>query len=706
MREFNESARIANKFVYILEAFFVVLLGFFMGKYDITISKMLSCYFAVTAVAIHYISKNESLSSTVRNSVYIAGFIILAVIARLTFNSDFVFVAILLLQGIMIAGFMNQKLAMINMIVTIIVAMTTEFFMIMLKSHTFSDAERIVGLVTLILLNWFWIIIIKNVEFQIKKNEQQEQSLDDFTKIIETKCDEARMATRSKSEFLSNMSHEIRTPINAVLGMNEMILRESTDKNILEYAANVESSGKMLLSLINDILDFSKIESGKMEIIPVEYQVSSVLNDLVNMIKPRADEKGLKLVLQINSAIPNNLKGDEVRIKQIVTNILTNAVKYTDKGTVTLIADFEKTGDSCCELYLAVKDTGRGIKPEDRAALFESFRRVDEKANRNIEGTGLGLSITKRFVDMMYGELGVESTYGEGSLFYAKIPQDVIRWEEMGDFKEQFEQSLKHKSKYHRSFTAKDARLLLVDDNAMNLAVAEGLLKNTLVQIDKASSGNECLEMLRNNSYDLILLDHMMPGMDGVETLKQIKAEKLAQNVPVIALTANAVSGAREMYIDYGFEDYLTKPIVGNALEKLIFRWLPKELIVDEKQEDDKADENLTMWPPQMDVETAMQYSMGGEEGIRFNITLYLDNVQTTKKNLETAFEAHSCADYAVYAHGLKSTSATIGLMELSGLAKELELAGKNGDFDTISEKHAAMMCMYEAVVAELQKIV
>ena len=390
-------------------------------------------------------------------------------------------------------------------------------------------------------------------------------------------------ASEAKSSFLSNMSHEIRTPINAVLGMNEMILRECDDNNILAYANSIRTAGSTLLGLVNDILDFSKIEAGKMEIIPVDYDLSSVINDLVNMIQTKADDNGLRLELDINSSVPKLLHGDEVRIKQIITNLLTNAVKYTEKGTVTLSIDY--TGDPEKEdsviLEIAVIDTGIGIKKEDMNKLFSAFDRIEEERNRKIEGTGLGMNITKRLLEMMGSELIVESIYGMGSKFSFEIEQTVVKWDKLGSYAEAYKESIGKREKYHEQFRAPTAQVLVVDDTAMNLMVFKNLLKQTKVKIDTASSGDEGLSMSYNKKYDIIFLDHMMPEKNGIETLHELRSRPDDPNLktPTVCLTANAISGAREQYLAEGFDDYLTKPIDPERLEAMLLEYLPGDKI-------------------------------------------------------------------------------------------------------------------------------
>lgn len=415
----------------------------------------------------------------------------------------------------------------------------------------------------------------------ITKERQERENLIDMS-------ERAVAASEAKSAFLSNMSHEIRTPINAVLGMNEMILRESEDENIVSYSQNIKSAGNSLLALINDILDFSKIESGKMEIIPVDYDFVSLLNDLVNMITLRMAAKSLQLILDIDPMIPRSLYGDEVRVKQIITNILTNAAKYTDEGSVTLKITYDKRlkVNDCLILMVSVKDTGIGIKEEDMPKLFGEFERIDQKRNRNVEGTGLGMSITKNLLSMMGSSLNVESEYGKGSEFSFKLVQTVRKWDSIGDYKVALQSFAKSAGKYVPRFTASLAHLLVVDDTFVNLLVFKGLLTRTEVNIDTADNGRRAVELASEKKYDMIFLDHMMPDKDGIETLAEIRANPAGPNsdTPAVCLTANAISGAKEFYMEAGFDDYLTKPIDSDALEEMIYRYLPKELIEQEEK--------------------------------------------------------------------------------------------------------------------------
>ncbi len=395
--------------------------------------------------------------------------------------------------------------------------------------------------------------------------------------IERLKADEAN---RSKSEFLANMSHEIRTPINAVVGMNEMILREAHEPEIIEYSHNIESAGRGLLSIINDILDFSKIEAGKMELHEDSYKSSSLINDIAVMLSVKAKEKNLTFDVDVNETLPDGLIGDEVRVRQIVVNVLNNAIKYTEKGSVRLAVDYTKA-DNICTLVFKVSDTGIGIKAEDLPRVFEKFDRVDMEKNKTIEGTGLGLAIVKRLLSMMNGSIDVESEYGKGSTFTLRVPQKIDKDEVIGDYRKKFNNSFSVHDGYKELFLAPEAEILVVDDTVVNLTVVKALLKKTLIKIDVAKSAAEALVKTVQKHYDTILLDNRMPGMDGAEALPIMRTQEggLNHDTPIICLTADAISGARERYLSEGFTDYLTKPIESVALERMLLKYLPQDKV-------------------------------------------------------------------------------------------------------------------------------
>ncbi|MCR4715996.1 MAG: response regulator [Lachnospiraceae bacterium] len=408
-------------------------------------------------------------------------------------------------------------------------------------------------------------------------------------KEILSKDRELRVANEAKSQFLANMSHEIRTPINGIIGMNNMLLEELDENNVdavREYAKNVNSASQSLLSIINDILDISKIESGKMELVPVEYDLFTVLNDCYNMTQIRAQKKKLELDMDIDKNLPSILYGDEVRIRQIINNFLSNAVKYTHKGKVSLRMKEESRNDDEIVLRIEIEDTGIGIKEEDKDKLFLNFSRLDEKKNRNIEGTGLGLSLTNKLVELMEGSIDVKSVYGQGSTFTVAIPQKIVNKKPIGDFDKKYQAYIKSSNKDVKIPKMPEAKILVVDDVEMNIKVFKGLLKKTKAKIDDAISGEECISKVFEKKYDIIFLDHMMPEMDGVETLKHIQNMESHKNVdtPVVVLTANAIAGAREEYMKDGFVDYISKPVQQEELLSMICKYIPSELVIKDEE--------------------------------------------------------------------------------------------------------------------------
>ncbi len=384
-------------------------------------------------------------------------------------------------------------------------------------------------------------------------------------------------ASQSRALFLANMSHEIRTPINTIMGMNEMILRENHNNNTREYAKNIESASKMLVGLINDILDFSKLDAGKIEICETPYNVAELINDVIVGANSRIEDKGLRVRVNIDKKIPSVLSGDELRVKQIMSNLLSNAVKYTDDGSITIkVSGFWSAGKYY--LVFEIQDTGIGIKEEDIPKLFDSFQRIDMKRNRNVQGTGLGLSITKQLVEIMDGRIDVKSEYEKGSCFTVTIHQEVVSKIPLGDLTKAYTEAVNIEDEREEVRFSSNAKVLVVDDNEMNLKVMKALLNKTGITIDAASSGTECYGKCKSKKYDLIFMDHMMPDPDGVETFHMIRDDEEGQNrdTNVIVLTANAIKGVEEEYAKEGFADYISKPVEYETLEKYLKKYLGK----------------------------------------------------------------------------------------------------------------------------------
>jgi signal transduction histidine kinase/CheY-like chemotaxis protein len=679
---------------YLTMGFVVMLLQALYASLSSGAGSVIMVLFILTVLPVYGITRNEDISIEAHAAItlFLEMCAVMAVGAEL--RSTEVYFMLLMQPLFMAVLYLNEAVLKYMLLLVLV-----QHFILQIQGFAVMSGrpeldECIIFYLVLGVYYMSMKYLIKMIQFRERQSYEQECSMDDMLKVVWSKCEEAQNATKSKSEFLSHMSHEIRTPINAILGMNEMILRESNEENIIGYASDVESAGTTLLSLINDILDFSKIETEKMDIIPVEYKVTALVNDLVTMVEPRLKKKDLNLKVEVNPNMPSVLVGDDVRIRQVLINILTNAVKYTEKGSVTLTLNYRRLHDGI-QLLVKVRDTGIGIKQENLEKIFKSFQRVDEVKNRTIEGTGLGLSIASSLISLMDGEMEVESEYGQGTIFYVNIPQKVASNDPVGAFDTWRSARASERKQYNATLVAPDAKILVVDDNSMNLNVIVLLLKQTKVQIDTAPSGRECIEKAMHKRYDLILMDHMMPEMDGVETLARLKAEIPGFGTPVIALTANAAAGSKEIYLSYGFQDYLSKPVRGDLLEEQLKNWLPPDMLlseeatpVDEASDDAATDENKD-FPDEINVKSALEFSANGLDGVRTNIAVFKESAPEVLTKLLGAYEDKDWVNYAIHVHGLKSNLACIGAEGLSARAKELELKCKDGETDYVISHHS-----------------
>ncbi|MBR3040439.1 MAG: response regulator [Lachnospiraceae bacterium] len=577
----------------------------------------------------------------------------------------------------------------------------------------------VVAAIVAIMIGVVLAFFLARVLDKLNKQEQEYQE-----KVLMLEKQSADEANKAKSRFLADMSHEIRTPINAIIGMNEMILRESDDKEIKGYSQMIKQSGNNLLELISGILDFSKIEDGKMDIVPVRYSVANQIVYYENSISERAKAKNLELVFHIDENLPSELYGDDTRINQVVMNLLTNAVKYTQEGRVTLgIKEKERNSESGeVRIYYEVKDTGIGIRKEDMEKLFESFERLDVIKNRNIEGTGLGMAITQRLLKLMGSELKVESEYGVGSEFSFELVQKIENEEPLGNYKEVM-LNTGDSEHYRELFRAPEARILVVDDTKMNILVIENLLKKTEMKIDSAMNGSDAVFLAIENSYDVILMDQRMPGMDGTEAMKRIREPGSGKNdkTPIICLTADVISGAKERYMELGFDGYLMKPVDASELERTICNYLPKEKVqiiknaAEEKTEEDikNGDNNADNTSEEKKLLNALTaLGINTESGLFYCgsewdlykeiLSDYASDEEAKSAKIQECRKNENWEDYGILTHSLKSTSRTIGADGLADLAAELEAAAKSKDIKTIEEKHEETMKRYEDLAKQI----
>ena len=512
---------------------------------------------------------------------------------------------------------------------------------------------------------------------------------------------QAEKASIAKSEFLANMSHEIRTPMNAIIGLNDIIMEECQDTEIYAHAKDVQSAAKNLLAIINDILDLSKVEAGKMELVYVDYYIKAMAGEVIAMMDMAASQRGLVLKYECDETIPCRYSGDDGRIKQILINILNNAIKFTEKGYVRTYITGKPGKDADEELLIFhVEDTGCGIREEDLGKIFEDFRQVDSKRNRSAEGTGLGLAIVKHLVELMEGTIEVESTYGKGTTVTITIPQKIVDRCPVSEMPE----IQQKEQKITDSFTAPGVKVLIVDDNVINRKVARGFLKNYAFDLTEAESGPEAVELVRNTRYDIIFMDHMMPGMDGIEAAEIIRRD-CGENgaAPVmVALTANTMEGMREHFLECGFQDFISKPLDRKEMNQLLLRWVPEKY----RQMEEKEDESRPLNPADfkidgVDMDSAVKYYSGDEAGFVDLLELYCMDGKR-KIGLLRQLVQSDLLHYQIEVHGLKSASANIGAMDVSEMARAQENAAAQGDKDFITGQFPALIAEYETLLANI----
>ncbi len=516
---------------------------------------------------------------------------------------------------------------------------------------------------------------------------------------------QAEQANKAKSEFLANMSHEIRTPMNAIIGLSDIIMEESQGQKIYAYAKDVQSASRNLLSIINGILDLSKVEAGKMELVYSDYHIKAITDEVVGMMDMAASQKGLVMKHEYDMTIPCIYRGDEGRIKQILINLLNNAIKFTSEGHVKISVTGVPGPNETEELLIfRIEDTGCGIKKEDQDNIFEDFKQVDAKRNRSVEGTGLGLSIVRHLVQLMNGKIELESEYGAGSVFTVTIPQEIVDSRPLHECPEAVTKEVTPEE----TFTTEGYKVLIVDDNLVNRKVAQGFLKNYKFELYEAASGPESIELVKNTMFDIIFMDHMMPEMDGIEAVSIIRSEcgENGREPVIVALTANAMEGVKEKFLSNGFQDFIAKPLGRRQLNDLLLRWIPEERR--KPKEIESVDEPVTLDHKNINIEgidtqAVMKYHSGSESDYEELLELYCIEGKRKAVLLRKLIDEGNYDSYGIEVHGLKSASANIGAMKLSSLAREHEEAAEKGDGEYINTHFQELLDSYEAQTRSIQ---
>ncbi len=531
----------------------------------------------------------------------------------------------------------------------------------------------------------------------MSKTENKTQKNDDLLKKIE----ELTEANRSKNAFIANISHEIRTPMNAISGFAELLLQLNASEEVNEYASEIKSASSNLLAIINDLLDISKIESGHMELVPVPYFLHYLFTDIESVMSIPTGKKGIGFHINANPELPCKLYGDIVRIRQILTNICNNAVKFTNEGYVELSATYSETDDpDTVMMEFRIRDTGIGIRKDDLELIFDKFRQVDMRLNRNVEGSGLGLSICRQLTALMEGTIEVDSVYGEGTTFTVRIPQKVLDRNKLSNYLVYHKQEEKKKSVIY----APSAKVLVVDDNPVNIKILRGLLLHYEIDADTSLSGEEAVQKAGSNTYDLVLMDHMMPGMNGEEALNAIRdlPDEDRSSVPVIAVTANAIRGMRDEFLRKGFTDYLSKPVETDKLEQILKDHLPPNLFVALEEEEEEEEETLELEIEGIDVDSGLAKSDGNAKLYKEVLEIFVEYGPDKADEIEVFARKRDYENYVIAVHSLKSVAANIGAHQLFTMAKIHEFAGKSGNTGFVDSNYAKLVQLYRNIIGNI----
>ena len=726
----NKYDRYIKHFLFLLYTVAALFTGFFSVKthwpgFDM-ISKTAIC--SSIFVIFFFLYLDEKGDVNVRAMFYGWFFLALALYYSVcTSNEFFNGVLILVSASVALTGSYKALSSIANAIIIIKV-----FQVFFTRGHIGIHEDRIFELFIVVFAEMAILLAVKKSNSMVKFISLKAQSNQELLKVVEIKRKEAKSAGKAKTDFLANMSHEIRTPMNAICGMSDLLLQTKLTDEQLDYVSTIKLSSDNLLSIINDILDFSKIEAGKMELVPQSYNLLSPLYSLQNTIDVRIGERPLDFKISIKRDMPTELYGDEVRVQQVILNLLTNAVKYSNQGHIELIVDYEKLENDEIMLKATVKDQGIGIKKEDMPKLFEAFSQVDMERNHRIEGTGIGLTITERLVRSMGGSITLESEYGVGTTFYVSMRQkvedfnSVIDTESTDDFvvisHSNILKGFVSGKKKIAKFIAPDAKVLVVDDNEANLKVAKGLMGQYKLNVRTCTSGKAALDILETDkSFDILFIDHMMPEMDGVELTKILRSsnDDYLKYVPIIALTANAIKGVSEMFLANGFTEYLSKPIDTERLGEVLNKWIPEnkkkeameeeESVADKNQAVDENEENLLNMLRQIenvDYDKAMTLCGKSEDILLSVIEVYVKSYSQIKERIDSTYAKEDLKNYAIEVHGVKSSSRSIGNDVLGEMAYRLEIEAKDGNIAYVKENHSEFVMKYEQFVGKLKEIV